>query len=67
MKLHPAKEEVEEDEQVSHGVLADHTQLGLLAHGVQHAALHEVAEGKVVWLMVVEVGGKTCEADRVTL
>ena len=67
MKLHPSKEEVEEDEEVPHGVLADHTQLSLLAHGVKHPALHQVAEGDVVRLVVVEVGGKACKADRVTL
>ena len=67
VKLHPAKEEVEEDEEVPHGVLADHAQLSLLAHGVEHAPLHQVAEGDVVRLVVVEVGRKACKANRVTL
>ena len=67
MKLHSAEEEVEEDEQVSHGVLADHTQFGLLAHSVQHTALHQVAEGDVVRLMVVEVRGEARKAYGVTL
>ena len=55
--LHPTEEDVEEEEQVLDGGLGDHVLVRPLTGSVQHPALlEEVAEGKGVRLVGVQVG-----------